>query len=164
MFSVNLFSWQAAGPWTERIWNSCRPSAKGNSEVRNSCGSLRHFISHVITETKVSLDIILRLHLVSVLVRCDGGRLQRDQGGSQVYQKWCHSASLHRWGLCHDVRSPPLFLCPSGTTRESSYGNRWFVLLLFRCLKATEAQQPGAIVGGNCWGARQSLHRHRVHG
>lgn len=160
MLSVNLFSWQAAGPWTERIWNSCRPSAKGNLEVRNSRGSLRHWISQVITESKVSLDIILRLHVVSVLVRCDGGRLQRDQGGSQVYQKWRHSTGLHRWGLCHDVRSPPpLFLCPSGTTPLMVT-----VDLFFRCLKATEAQQPGAIVGGNCWGAWQSLHRHRVHG
>lgn len=54
-----------------------------------SQGSLHHLISYIramITETKFALDIALKLHPVCVL-RCDGRRLQRDQGGGQVYQK-----------------------------------------------------------------------------
>lgn len=49
------------------------------------------------------------LHFFSSLclpLRCDGGRLQRDQGGGQVYQKRRHSAGVHRGGLGHDVRTP----------------------------------------------------------
>lgn len=39
------------------------------------------------------------------------------------------------------------------------------IFLLHLCLtKATEAQQPGAVVRGDRGGAGQPLHRHRVHG
>lgn len=50
------------------------------------------------------LDMAPKRDVVRVLSRCDGGRLQRDQGGGQVYQKWRHSAGFHRRGLRHDVR------------------------------------------------------------
>lgn len=52
----------------------------------------------------VAMDTELSLRPVSVLVRCHGRRLQGDQGCRQVYQKRCNSSSVHRRGLCHDVR------------------------------------------------------------
>lgn len=59
----------------------------------------------IITETRADFGISYWVFTLSAsFCRCDGRRLQRDQGGSQVYQKRCHSAGVHRWGLCHDVR------------------------------------------------------------
>lgn len=97
-----------------------------------------------------------------VLIRCDGGRLQRDQSGGEVYQKWCHSTGVCCWSLRHDVRafnrpfsSQLFFLCSYWILH--SYPWPLFV-------QATETQQPGAVVRGDCGGEGQSLHRYRVHG
>lgn len=104
-----------------------------------------------------------------VPLRCDGGRLQRDQGGGQVHQKRRHGAGVHRRGLGHDVRIPadvPASLqatCHSEEVLRQTDLHCLFPLCLC-LLKATEAQQPGAVVRGDRGGAGQPLHRHRVHG
>lgn len=51
-----------------------------------------------------AVDVFGPSPLPFVPLRCDGGRLQRDQGGGQVHQKRRHGAGVHRWGLGHDVR------------------------------------------------------------
>lgn len=102
-----------------------------------------------------------------VPARCDGGRLQRDQGGGQVYQKWRHSAGVHRWGLGHDVSIPVNIYMPLRLHVKCKllYRMEFDYYLLHLCfVKATEAQQPGAVVRSNCGGAGQPLHRHRIHG
>lgn len=85
-----------ADHWQRRVWrwgiNFTRISASFN------------FINQS-QNYNIALDVVLKFNHVCVLLRCDGRRLQRDQGGGQVYQKWCYSAGFHRRGLCHDVRS-----------------------------------------------------------
>lgn len=88
-----------------------------------------------------------------------------------MYQKRRHGAGVHRRGLGHDVRIPvdvpwllsgPRVKCHF----EEELRQHEFVCLfsLLFLTKATEAQQPGAVVRGDRGGAGQPLHRHRVHG
>lgn len=153
------FSLQVVGPWTERILNSCRPSARASLEVRR----------RLILKERSCGSPFLLLTSSFVPLRRDGGRLQRDQSGGQVYQKRRHGAGVHRRGFGHDVRILADVPCASsGRCRVCFAALRrcWLRLfLLHLCLlKATEAQQPGAVIRGDRGGAWQPLHCHRVHG
>lgn len=111
---INVLFWQVAGPWTEKSWNSSRPLAKGSLGVRSKFKQdifIFHF--HFSHQAKVTLENVVKLCPLCVLVRCDGRRLQRDQGGGQVHQKWRYSTGFHRWGFCHDVRSAAIASCTS---------------------------------------------------
>lgn len=148
-----------ADHWQRRVWrwgiNFTRISASFN------------FINQS-QNYNIALDVVLKFNHVCVLLRCDGRRLQRDQGGGQVYQKWCYSAGFHRRGLCHDVRSfsycSDTLLLNNNLIISSTLTLFFFLLRLLCSIQTTEAHQPGAVARGNCRGEGQSLHRHRVHG
>lgn len=104
--------------------------------------------------------------IVCSVLRCNGWRLQRDQGGCQVYQKWCHSTGLYCRSLCHDVNHCTVLVFRPKIHQCIRYGevSSWWHKCFCCVSQAVETQQPGAVVRCNSRGEGQSLYCYRVHG